>query len=224
MGNKLIRLSYNITYNTPTYGNRNKLVVNQRTEKINDFYITESKWNFTTNHLGTHIDVPKHFVNEGLSVTDFEEDFWVFNNVELIDIPKEKGELIEGYEIVNKIHNPLKIELLLIRTGYEKFRNSDKYWNDNPGISPEAAKLIREKLPNLRGLGFDFISLTSYRFRNEGKMAHYNIFKNNTPFIVIEDMKLTSASEKKFSVIVSPIFVEKADGSPVNVFQVIENE
>lgn len=216
----MIRLSYNLDENTPSYGNRNKLIVNQKTITSNDFYVTESEWHFTSNHLGTHIDTPKHFIKDGLSLTDFPTDFWIFNKVECINIPMISGELIEFEQIITKIKNPLNIELLLIRTGYQNYRGEEKYWNDNPGISSSCSNLLRNNFPSLRGIGFDFISLTSYNFRDDGKQSHFNLLKDNSPFIIIEDMKLSVIESKIEKIIVAPLFIDGADGSMVTVFSI----
>jgi kynurenine formamidase len=193
--------------------------VKQTTVSVKSFFVTESEWLLETNHLGTHIDVPKHFIRNGISLSDFEDSFWFFNNVQVIDIPCDSGRLIEFSEVENKIIDKEKIELLLIRTGYEKYRTDEKYWRDNPGISSDCAEKIISEFPKLRGVGFDFISLTSYNFRDEGKQAHYNLLKNNLPFIIIEDMKLSVAPKGEIdNLIISPLFIENADGAPVSVF------
>ena len=75
---------------------------------------------------------------------------------------------------------PIKTDLLLIKTGFAIFRNSndplerEKYVSQGPGISPEIGNWLR-KFRNVRAIGFDFISLTSYQHREIGRRAHtYN--------------------------------------------------
>jgi kynurenine formamidase len=215
----MIRLSHTIDNATPTYGNRNHIIIKQLTNKVENFYVTESQWIFETNHLGTHIDLPKHFINNGLTFNDFNDTFWYFKQVKILDIPKVKGELIQYSEIEEKMKSEEKdkIELLLLRTGYEKYRGNEKYWKDNPGISSHCSKLLKENFPLLKGIGFDFISLTSYNFRADGKIAHHNLFKNNFPFIIIEDMKLSLVKNIE-NVFVAPLMVNNSDGAPVTVF------
>lgn len=214
----MILLSHILTSDTPNYGNRNKLIIKQKQTNSDDVKITESEWYFSTNHFGTHIDVPKHFIKDGFSITDFNEDFWIFNNIELINIHCNIGRLIEFEEVDQFIKDKRNIELILIRTGYERYRGTDKYWQDNPGISSNCAELLVKRYPKLRGIGFDFISLTSFNYREDGKKAHFNIFKDNKEFIIIEDMKLSKVYTLLKQIVVAPLFIKMTDGSPVTVF------
>jgi kynurenine formamidase len=70
-------------------------------------------------------------------------------------------------------------------------------------------------------VGFDFISLTSWKFREEGKIAHQVLLDPNAegfPICIIEDMSLNKINFKVRSIIVSPLFVKSTNGGPVTVF------
>lgn len=214
-------LSHVISSSTPSYGNRDniEIIVKSSTEKGDT--ANTSSWIFSNNHIGTHIDVPQHFGNRGLKTYEIPISDYVFNKVELVDIPCVNGRLIniQDFRNVRKIDS--EVELLLIRTGFENFRKEIKYWNDNPGLSPELANYFREKYTKLRCVGFDFISLTSWNFREEGRLSHVEFLtplEPDKPILIIEDMKLNSIYSKVNSVIVSPLFVEDGNGGAVTVF------
>jgi kynurenine formamidase len=38
-------------------------------------------------------------------------------------------------------------ELLLVKTGFEKYRRKEIYWRNSPGLSPELAGFLRKKCP-----------------------------------------------------------------------------
>jgi len=64
----------------------------------------------------------------------------------------------------------------------------------------------------------DLISVSSYSNRAEGRKAHHAFLnpREGAPILLIEDMKLdTDESFKK--VIVAPLLIDKADGSPCTV-------
>ncbi len=212
-------LSHLLNSDTPSYGNRDRLTIEQPSKISEGSSANSSKWLFSTNHLGTHIDMPNHFFEDGQTISDYPAHFWFCNNVQLIDIPVTEAELIMKNKLEGKINS--KTNLLLIRTGYENYRGSDKYWNDNPGISDEVGFWIREKFPNIKMIGFDFLSLTSWKFRDEGKMAH-SAFLNpegkGNPICIIEDMSMLHLVEPIQQVIIAPLMVEKTNGSPVTVF------
>ena len=40
------------------------------------------------NHCGTHMDAPRHFVKDGLSINDLSIDYFCHTEVALLEIPK----------------------------------------------------------------------------------------------------------------------------------------
>ena len=151
-------LSHILSDKTPTYGNRDKFSVKVNSSIENGETANSSGWTFSNNHLGTHIDVPFHFCINGKRTYDYNVDFFFFKSPQIIDIQCNSAILITPDFF--KTNNVSKdVDILLIRTGYEKNRYSDRYWNDNPGLSPELADYFREEFPFLRCVGFDFISL-----------------------------------------------------------------
>ena len=216
---KYILLSHVLDENTPTYGNRDKFVAGEKSQIKQGAGANSSTWNFSINHIGSHIDMPKHFFDNGKTLTDYNPGQWIFENVQLIDIPCTSARLIMPADFTEKPGD--KTQLLLIRTNYETYRGSDKYWNDNPGLAPQLGIWLRENFPDIRAVGFDFISLTSWKFRAEGREAH-RVFLDpegsGSPLWILEDLSLERADENMTRVIVSPLFVKDGDGSPVTVF------
>ena len=214
-----ILLSHIFDQNTPSYGNRDQFSIEEISEISKGATANSTKWSFSTNHLGTHIDMPKHFFEKGQTLTDVPIDFWFSDNVQLIDLPCIDAKLIESEHLVENIDT--ETEILLIRTGYEKFRTTDKYWNDNPGLSAGLGVWLRKNRPNIKIIGFDFISLTSWKYRNEGKQAHKAFLdphKDGHPICIIEDMALVNIKNTIHELIVAPIFIKNTNGGPVTVF------
>ena len=120
-------------------------------------------------------------------------------------------------ELFNGLSNS-KTELLLIRTGYGKYRGTNKYTITPPGLSSELASYLRKKLPKLRCIGLDLISIGSYANRKEGHKAHHAFLnpKKGEPILLLEDVKLDSGSVYS-KVIIAPLLIEKIDGSPCTV-------
>jgi kynurenine formamidase len=223
--NNLIILSHIINIKTPTYGNRDHFYEENLSQISTGASANSSKWIFSTNHLGTHIDVPKHFFDDGMTLTDYPISFWYSDKAQLIDIPLENAVLISKELLYGKINN--NTEVLLLRTGYEKYRDIDKYWNDNPGISEEVGFWLRCEFPNIKIIGFDFISLTSLKYREEGKKAH-KAFLNpqgvGNPICIIEDMSLYEINGNISEIYFLPLMVERANGSPLTIFCKITQE
>jgi len=136
-------LSYRLKEETIGYGGKrgfyNKIY---KSIKNNDSS-NSSIWEMN-NHIGTHIDCPRHFFIDGLSITDYPVDNWMVSGekIQLIDAHLTKPPLIGIQDVNKKIINK-NVELLLIKTGYCYKRKYVKYWNSNPSLSPTFAKWIR---------------------------------------------------------------------------------
>jgi len=219
MKNNIIFLSHKYTRQTPSYGNRDMVKISSNSSIGLGETANSSCWVFTNNHIGTHVDVPFHFSENGKRVGEYDAGNWFFSNVELIDIVCDKAKLININDIEKHSINS-NIELLLIRTTYEKYRGEEKYWNDNPGLTPSLAKYLRNKFPKLRCIGFDFISITSWKFKKEGRESHKAFLSpgvNEKPIMAIEDMSLKYVNNKIEWIVAAPIIVEEGNGAPVTI-------
>ena len=216
-----ILLSHRLNPATPSYGNRDRIILRTNSSIKQGETANSSCWIFSNNHIGTHIDVPYHFSESGKRTFEIPIDEFIFNKVQLIDIDCDDACLI-GISHFEKFSSIIdkNIEILLIRTGFEKFRGNDKYWNDNPGLAPELADYFRINFPSLRCVGFDFISLTSWKYRDIGRLSHRAFLcpeKNKKEILVIEDMLLSNIDKKIFKVVVAPVFMEDGNGGTVTV-------
>ena len=214
----MLLLSYHLSSETPLYGNDIGIEFkpDKQIEK-NDSCNTMNL--FFPNHCGTHIDAPSHFNPKGKSLTDYPSEFWEFNNIELIDLSgKVKDCQIINNELFDYVGNE-KTDLLLIKTGYGIFRGTDRYTLTPPGLASELASFFRDKYPKLRCIGMDLISISSYSNREEGRKAHHAFLNPNEgePILLIEDMKLETDDQFN-KVIVAPLLIDNADGSPCTVF------
>lgn len=217
MNKKYIYLSHFLSQDTPTYGNRDKFSLKEKTSILNGDTANSFLINFSTNHMGTHIDLPKHFFDDGKTLNDFDPSYWFYNNISLVDIPKGKGQLIIPDDFVNSNIDE-NCDILLIRTGFEKYRNENTYWEENPGVDPSVADYLRNKFPSIRTIGFDFISLTSFQHRELGKEAHKKFLNPKDRFItIIEDMSIMILDTPPKKILVAPLQIKNIDSSPVTI-------
>jgi len=216
---KYILLSHKLSKETPSYGNRDKIVIEPNSSISAGETANSSRWIFTNNHIGTHIDVPRHFSDTGKCTFDYAIDYFIFNKVALIDLDCKEGHLI-GPDDLAMMNIPSDIEFLAIRTGFENYRCEDKYWNSNPGLKPSLASYLRSRFPKLRCIGFDFISITSWLHRSEGKLAHKAFLcpeSGEKEILAIEDMSLLGINQEIDQIIVSPLFMNDGNGGAVTV-------
>ena len=184
-----------------------------------------SQW-LLSNHIGTHIDFPRHFSAKGKILDNYPADFWIFHKAALIDLsPVTPGQLISWQDFnINNISSD--IEILLVKTGFSNIRNQNIFWQENPGFHPDIANQLRESLPNVRVLGFDSISVSSYTNREIGRMAHKAFLETANPILLLEDMDLSEINYKTrfHQMLVAPMRVTGADASPCTVLAEVEKE
>lgn len=210
---KYIYLSHFINENTPLYGGKNDIKILKDSSIAQGDTSNTSFLNFPS-HTGTHIDFPKHFSNAGKTINDFLPKFWLFNIPFVINYNAAADEIITIDEKIDRI--PQDIDFLIIKTGFQKFREDEKYWRNNPGLDPYLAAKLKKTCPNLRAIGFDFISISSFSNRKSGRISHKKFLIEND-ILIIEDMNLIKVNDNIKKIICLPLMIDNIDGSPVTI-------
>lgn len=209
-------LSHAVSEDTPAYGGRFPFRRTVLRSIAKGDAANVQGWEFTS-HLGTHIDYPRHFDESGYTGDRDPASNMVFKRIVLVDYPASPGELIPPAPLEAAVNEDP--ELLLIRTGFEKFRNVDAYWSNNPGIHPDTARMVREAA-NIRMVGMDFISVSSWQHREQGRETHRILLSGaggSSPVLPLEDMALSRLIEAPAEVLVAALRVTGSDGAPCTV-------
>lgn len=174
------------------------------------------------NHWGTHLDCPAHFFPHGRGVADYAAGDWFFSYPHVVLAELTENQLI-GPDAIGAV--PAGTDLLLIRSGFSRFRGTEAYSCRNPGFRPETGIWLREKHPSVRCVGFDFVSLSPYQHREVGREAHRAFLDPdgpNSPILIIEDMDLSGDLSGLDSVWVVPLLLEGLDSAPCTVMGVCQ--
>lgn len=215
----MIYLSHRITSDTPTYGNRNKVSL-QKKSSIARGDIANDSFLETTVHIGTHIDFPYHFYDNGQTIENYDADFWFFKNPLFVELePKSRVVFTELIDILEQ-NEQIDCDILVVKTGICHQRDSSVFWQENYGFDPRLYDYLIAKYPSLRIFGFDSISISSFLHRELGREAHRRFLNPSKPILLLEDMDLVSLSKQTRikRMIVSPVRIETCDGSPCTVF------
>jgi len=121
-------ISYPLSSKTPLFGNGKGIDITLDKQQNLDDSCNTMNWAFP-NHAGTHIDAPLHFSINGKSISDYPAEFWFFNSVEIVDISEHvcDAQLIEPDIFPNFVNQ--SPDLVLLKTGYGKRRESDSSCN-----------------------------------------------------------------------------------------------
>lgn len=202
---KLYDLTHKIENNMTVFCEKEKPSI------TNLFSVENDGFNVTnlhlSSHIGTHIDVPLHMIKDGKNICDFPVEkffgkgFCVdFNNLNEINLHSEEFK---------------DIDFLLIHTGWDKFWNSKKYFENYPIISNEIINMLSTS--NLKGIGIDCISSDSY---DSCDLENHKILLRNNKIIVENLCSLKNLIGKYFYFSCLPLKVE-ADGCPVRATAII---
>ncbi len=218
----MILLSYPLEEHMPVYGNGNGLQVEEYKQiKAGDSCNTVNL--SFPNHVGTHIDCPAHFDQNGNTLTDYKIDFWFCRCIQVLFCNLSESELCTKNHLERAFQKSSQnddAEMVILVTGWHQKRNELCYWQNPPGFQPDVSQWLRKTFPKIRFFGFDLISLSSYSNRDIGREAHQAFLCHYPPILLIEDMNLSSLYSGLVlnSLLISPLIVDGIDGGPCTIW------
>lgn len=201
-------LSYPLRRDTPLYGDTTPVRISP-VKRISGGDTCNTYELALSNHSGTHVDFPNHFFDEGPALAMSAIGDLIFNSVQILDCPKKEDGLVVVDDLKGRIARDC--DLLMIKTGFYRFRGQEKYRLRNPGISPEAAAWLRAEHAGIKAIGIDAISITAFQKRDLGRKAHQALLNGGNAVLIIEDVDLSGNHDGLARVFVVPLFVEMVD-------------
>jgi len=217
-------LSYPLSQVVPAYGCEHAELTLKQMKSVGQGDHCNTFWLGLENHLGTHIDAPAHFYADGMTIAEYLPETWLCHHPCVISIEVKENELIGINSLAG--HIPETADMVLVQSGFHRFRETEKYTCHNPGLKPEIGFWLRDKYPSVRLVGFDFISLSSFQNRNLGRESHRAFLDPHgvgVPILIIEDMDLSCELSGLLSVWVVPLRVVGLDSAPCTVIGVFHD-
>jgi len=172
---------------------------------------------FLSSHSGTHMDSPYHFIDGGKKIHEISINRLLVNAI-LIKISKKANQSITKNEIINfeKKHGKIPNNATIIFvTGWQKHLQKKYYFEKNPGLSITAANYLVLKKINLVGIDSPSIDLGSEKEFS----VHKILLKNN--ILIVENLaNLEKISSNYFNLVVLPLKLKDATGSPVRAIAI----
>lgn len=160
----------------------------------------------TSNHMGTHLDAPRHFITDGRTIDQIPIE-WLYGPGVIVDLSDELDELdIFTPKMIEDRVEVRKGDILLIHTGWHKYAqfgespDEEKYIHRHPGPHFEIVDWLLEK--EIKIWGVDMIStdhpmnLPIGRFLGSGGLEQWK--------------KVRAQVEEKFGDKVDELFPDKA--------------
>lgn len=214
-----IWLSHILNENTPQYAGVNNLKIEAIKSQSKGDSCNESQLVLPA-HAGTHVDSPFHFVNEGKCIEQYSPEEWIFNHIAVLYITSSSDRIIDADDLnLHELQEELseKINLVLIKTGFEKYRHKKKYWSENPILSVESAKMLINHFPELKAVGIDSISFSNINCRDIGREVHKQFLQRGIRLFEDMSLKLITKETPLKKIIALPLRFQNSDGSPCSI-------
>ena len=174
---------------------------------------------FLSTHTGTHMDAPYHFLEKGAKIHEISLKKLVSEAI-LIKSKKKSGESITKTDIqkFEKKHGKIaSFSSVIFYTGWQRNLQKKYYFTKNPGLSVSAAKYLASKKINLVGIDSPSIDLGT-----DSKFSVHQIFAKKGMLIVENLASLEKIKSSKFHLVVLPLKLKNATGSPVRAIAFVE--
>ena len=174
---------------------------------------------FLSTHTGTHMDAPYHFLEKGAKIHEISLKKLVSEAV-LIKSKKKGGESITKTDLqkFEKKHGKIaSFSSVIFYTEWQRNLQKKYYFTKNPGLSVSAAKYLASKKINLVGIDSPSIDLGT-----DSKFSVHQIFAKKGMLIVENLASLEKIKSAKFHLVVLPLKLKNATGSPVRAIAFVE--
>jgi arylformamidase len=170
-------------------------------------------------HIGTHIDAPTHFFEEGASIDEIPLDVLIGPAV-CVSVEKAGAEEIRAQELAEATRDASPGDALLIRTGWGAKFWTEEY-NDHPYLSEDAARWIVNQHFRLVGLDTVTPDLPGHlRSPSFNFPIHHILLGNGV--LVMEHLFLEEVIGRRFELFIGALKIAAGDGAPSRVLAVLE--
>ena len=156
----------------------------------------------TTTHIGTHVDAPYHFDDEGKRIGDLELDLYIGRSI-LLDV---RGNKSVGRDEL-KQHDFQGAERVLLKMTGEGA--PDRFPETVPYLRPDIGPFLKER--GVKLIGIDVPSVD--KLDSKTLDAHHSLHQNGV--MILENIVLRDVDEGEYQLIALPLRILEADGSPV---------
>ena len=174
---------------------------------------------FLSSHTGTHMDAPYHFLENGAKIHEISLKKLV-SEAALIQCRKSSDQSVTKTDIqkFEKKHGKITgFSSIIFYTGWQKNLQKKYYFTKNPGLSVSAAKYLASKKISLVGIDSPSIDVGT-----DSKFSVHQIFAKKGMLIVENLANLDKIKSSKFHLVVLPLKLKNATGSPVRAIAFVE--
>lgn len=157
-------------------------------------------------HLGTHVDAPRHFINDGRTVEQLP--------LEVLTGPCYVVQLPDGVEaisaeVLDRTEIPTDTKRVLFGTSNSHYwaKGESRFQTDFVAITEDGAEWLVEKGVQL--VGIDYLSISPY---SESIPTHLVLLQAGV--VIVEGLNLSNVMRGFYDLYCLPLKVAGADGAP----------
>ena len=156
-------------------------------------------------HFGTHIDAPRHFLSDGVSIDELSLDYLIGPcQVFELACPKSIGKKdLEGLDLGG-------VERVLFKTNNKKILHDREFHEDYVGIDASGARYLAER--DIKVVGVDYYSVALW---DEAVEVHQILLKKDV--VLLEAVDLAHVEEGLYHLIALPMKVKGAEAASARV-------
>jgi arylformamidase len=157
-------------------------------------------------HTGTHLDAPKHFIDDGLTVDALSLDLLI-GRARVVEIAKRGG--IGAEELAGAgLREDIRV---LLKTSNSALWNDAHFHQEYTYITEEGARYLVEQ--GVKVIGVDYLSVEQYK--KAGAPAHRALLSQGV--VIIEGLNLSEAEPGMYEMYCLPLRIAGGDGAPARV-------
>lgn len=164
-------------------------------------------------HTGTHVDAPKHFYDQGLTIDQLPMDYFIgpAKVFELTKVATVSKADLQSCDIK-------KADIVLLKTKNSALLAKTTFDPAFTYLEPEAAEFLADV--GIRTLGFDYLTIDPYN--NPDFKSHYILLGHN--IVIIEGLNLSAITPGEYQMVALPLKLQNGNGSPARVVLIKDEE
>ena len=182
-----------------------------------DVHDYDSEVIFMSTHTGTHMDAPSHFASDASSIDKIAVRRFISNAI-LIKIKKGSNQLITANEIEDSNVRIMEGDTIVFSTLWENEIDKEYFFSHSPGLAEDAAKYLINKKVN--AVCIDSPSI------DRGSDSSFPVHKLllSKEILIVENLcNLNKLKSQYFTLIMAPLKLSGASGSPIRAIAVEKN-
>ena len=173
-------------------------------------------------HTGTHIDAPRHFIKNGKTVDEISLETLI-GTATILDFSYCGPEYEVGVEELKRAIGNKPIQRLILRFDWDKYLGTMDYYTKSPYLSNSAATWLVEQGCALLGMDSAMPDDPRNGKGSDNDSPIHKILLSNEVILLEYLVNLKSITEPVFEIIVAPMKIKGADGSPVRAMAIINS-